>query len=243
MTHERVPIQQLEEKSQEYCEDLARYRFAAQYVSGSRVLDVACGTGYGSNLLVTQGGARYVVGADLDSHSSVVRDFRIRNRVEFLSADCCRLPLRAGSVDIVVSMETIEHVNDPKAYLAEVARVLRPGGTAIISTPVNNSPQRFKPENPYHVREYSCEEFQALLEGVFRSTTFWSQVTTYRDDTPQWVQAPSASGIKKLAKLVLPVQVRKAVRTMMGSKGLQSEASRIVSGRDAQACVQIGVCV
>lgn len=242
MVHERVPIHHLAEGSPQWVEDVERYRFAARFVSGQRVLDVACGTGYGSRLLASAGGARYVVGADLDSQASVVRTFHLHGQVDFISADCCRLPLGDGTMDAVVSMETIEHLTDANAYLSEVRRVLKPSGTAIVSTPVNNGDTRYKPENPYHVREYSCEEFQALLERTFTAVTVWSQVTAFHDDAPRWSLGPAAARFKKLLKLVLPHSGRKAVRTMLGSAGLHAVESRIVSGRHEHAGVQIGVC-
>jgi SAM-dependent methyltransferase len=137
-------------------EHLARYRFARDRARG-RVLDVACGTGYGTALL----GA---VGADLSLPA--LRYAARRHPAPYVAADALRLPFRRA-FDAVVSFETVEHVPDPERFVSECARVLRPGGTFILSTPNRElwSPRSAKPAHKPHVREFNRKEFLALLRG------------------------------------------------------------------------------
>ncbi len=149
---------------------LARYRWAADRASGLRVLDAACGTGYGSRIL-SEAGARHVVSMDVSEGAS---------GTAFVRADATQLPAKNGAFDLYVSFETLEHVEEDRALLAEARRVLAPGGTFLCSTPNRDflSPGltlNDRPRNPYHVREYSIAEFEALLGSVFRRLSLFGQ--------------------------------------------------------------------
>ena len=80
----------------------------------------------------------------------------------------------AEPVDAVVFLQTIEHVDDPRAILEHFKRILKPGGTAYVSTPnvlTLAGPDREKSDNPWHVKEYRAEEFRALCEGTFDASS------------------------------------------------------------------------
>ena len=156
-------------------EHLHRYALADRLVAGRAVLDVACGEGYGSALLARS--AARVVGVDLcpETVRHAAAKYR-RDNLSFLAGSCTSLPLPAASVDVVVSFETIEHIDQHDAMLAEVRRVLRPGGVLLISTPdrdVYTDPSGDR--NPYHVRELSRPEFETLLGGHFRHWAIYGQ--------------------------------------------------------------------
>lgn len=150
-------------------EHVARYRFAAPLAAGRRVLDAACGEGYGSAILAAAG-AESVTGADREE--DVVAHARERYGLEFVAADVARLPFGDDAFDLVVSFETIEHVPDPEGVLAELRRVLAPGGVLVISTP---NALEFQVENEFHVREFSHSEFAELLGAHHPSVQLFRQ--------------------------------------------------------------------
>ena len=138
-----------------------RYRFAEARLDGSiRALDIASGPGYGTRMLGTKG--RVVVGVDYDFRALGEAKRSLRSGA-FVNADALELPFADASFDAVVSFETIEHVEDGSAFLSEMLRVLRPGGTFICSTP-NRS---YTSHPVYHVREYEPSEFFSLVEEHF----------------------------------------------------------------------------
>jgi 2-polyprenyl-3-methyl-5-hydroxy-6-metoxy-1,4-benzoquinol methylase len=144
-----------------HAEHLARYRFAAQFAPGCRTLDVACGEGYGTAMLAAAG-ASEVVGVDIDEAS--VAHAAQKYGLRFERADASSLPFEDDSFDLIVSFETIEHVQNPEAMLAQFRRVLRPGGLLVISTP--NSGE-YLMESGYHTRDFSSQEFRSLLGQHF----------------------------------------------------------------------------
>ena len=146
-----------------HAEHLARYRLAAQLANGRRVLDAACGEGYGTAILA-EGGASTAVGIDVDE--ATVAHAAQRHGLEFRVADVGALPFEDGSFDLVVSFETIEHVPEPERVLDELARVTAPDGLLVISTP---NKLQYLVENEFHVREFTHDEFAALLRGRFPS--------------------------------------------------------------------------
>lgn len=146
-----------------HAEHLARYLLAARLAPGRRVLDVACGEGYGTEMLA-RGGARTAIGADVDGPT--VERANARYSGEFDQADIAALPFDDDSFDLIVSFETIEHVPDAGSALTELARVLAPGGLLLISTP---NTHEYLVDNEFHTREFSHEEFAALLGERFPS--------------------------------------------------------------------------
>jgi SAM-dependent methyltransferase len=153
--------------------NLSGYVWAAQQLGSleqRRVLDLSSGTGYGADYLGSCAGR--IVG--IDCASDIVAKSRAdypRDNVSFIAMDGCTLGFRDASFDCIVSQDTIEHIQDDYRFVAELARVLKPTGTLVIFTP-HGKGRGVTPEDPYHVREYTQEEFQALLTPHF-STVQW----------------------------------------------------------------------
>lgn len=149
-----------------YLEHMNRYFFASQFVKGKNVLDIACGTGYGSFHL-SKAGAESVIGVDISEEAiDYCKEKYSSPNVKYLVGTVESIPLEDDSVDVVVSMETIEHVREPaqKRFMQEVKRVLRKGGLFIVSTPNN----LIHPKgNPYHKKEFRPDEFEKFLKNYF----------------------------------------------------------------------------
>lgn len=165
----------LDPRSPWWGEHRSRYHFAAKFVRGKSVLDIACGTGFGSRIL-HDAGATFVVGADV-SIEALEPSVSTLDDVSFCIADGTKLPFIDDSFDVVTSFETIEHVEDDAGFIAELARVLRTPGRLVLSTPNarHSRPVAGRPANPFHVREYLPDELEARLRGSFRATTLLGQ--------------------------------------------------------------------
>ena len=147
-------------------EHLARYRWAAGAVAGREVLDAGCGEGYGARLLVRVGKAARCTGIDVDEGAvaGAREAYGGEEALAFEAADVTRLPFEDASFDVVTCFETIEHVAAQQEAVAELARVLRPDGVLLISSPNRGV---YPPGNPFHERELTAPEFEQLLRRSF----------------------------------------------------------------------------
>jgi SAM-dependent methyltransferase len=152
-----------------------RYALAAPLVAGKRVLDAACGEGYGTSLLASA--AASVLGADVSRDAVAHASERYAaGNVRFVAASVTRLPLADASVDAVVSFETVEHLMEQREMLAEFRRVLAPSGILVISSP--NRPvynQDADAANHFHVRELDRAELAGLLAPGFPQQAWYAQ--------------------------------------------------------------------
>ena len=152
---------------------LKRYEFALPWCRGAEVLDAGCGVGYGSAFLADA--ARRVVGVDRDEDAiAYARERYSRPNVEFRVGDVAALDLPDASFDAVCAFETIEHVDDADAFAGEMARVLRPGGVFLVSTPRVDETTT-APANPFHRVELSRADFEALLRRFFGEVELYGQ--------------------------------------------------------------------
>jgi len=157
-------------------EHLHRYGWAAQTVKGLHVLDIACGEGYGSAILARC--AKEVTGVDI-SHEAVehaVERYGDVPNLSFRQGSATAIPSADASVDAVVSFETLEHLTQHDEMLAEIHRVLKPGGFLILSSPnkkVYSDDRNFY--NEFHVRELYFEELDALVKRYFSGVAYYGQ--------------------------------------------------------------------
>ena len=148
---------------------LVVYEWVGARVAGQQVIDMACGEGYGSEVLSRSAG--FVVGVDANPEAYEHARLRYRRQNLRFERGLVELHGEPGSYDTVVFLQTIEHVPDPVAVLEHFKRILAPGGVAYISTPNVlrlAPPGQPKSDNPWHLREYRAEGFEALCKSVFR---------------------------------------------------------------------------
>jgi len=155
-------------------EHIHRYLFAAGLCVNKDVLDIACGEGYGSAMLARV--ASSMVGVDIDEPTiEYARRAYADSGVEFEPGSCESIPYKRDSFDVVVSFETIEHIEDHAVFLREIRRVLRPGGVLICSTPDTDVYRHPDGENPFHVSELTRDAYEHLLSKRFANVRILGQ--------------------------------------------------------------------
>ena len=149
---------------------LAVYEWIAARVAGGDVLDMACGEGYGSDVLARR--AASVVGVDANPEAFEHARLRYERPGLTFERGLVETYGAPGEFDAVVFLQTIEHVQDPVAVLEHFRSLLRPGGVAYVSTPnllTLAPPGAEKSDNPWHLKEYRAAEFPELCASVFDS--------------------------------------------------------------------------
>lgn len=158
-----------------------RYAFACRFIEAKRVLDIACGEGYGSAALL-KAGAASVIGVDVSEE--VCRHARAKYGIDARHGSAEKIPLPDASVDIIISFETIEHLTNPFRFLDECTRVLTHSGWLVISTPNKGVYKTASEEqNPFHFSEMTEAEFSSALRARFRRVKMYSQHPRF---APRW---------------------------------------------------------
>jgi SAM-dependent methyltransferase len=190
---------------------LQRYRFAVPYCHNKRVLDGACGTGYGSALIGEV--AEHVEGIDCcgDTVAYATERYHMPN-VHFQKQHVELTPFESGSFDVVVSFETVEHTLCPKSHIWEIARLLKPGsGTALMSVP-----------NRWGLTPYHFFDFDHQLLDQFVSSCF-ENVTWYYHNSDSRPENSEARGIGPLED----VDVAQAECILAVCEGPRSEGEQV----------------
>lgn len=178
-----------------------RYAFAREFARGKRVLDAACGEGYGSALLAQT--ASSVLGVDIaqEAIAHATACYGERANLRFAHADCTALELAPASVDLVVSFETLEHVAQQQALIAGFARTLVADGVLIMSSPDKHTYSDVSGfRNEFHVRELYRDELLALLAPHFPHVRLYGQKLLFQsaiwalDGAPRRVDAATVAG-------------------------------------------------
>jgi ubiquinone/menaquinone biosynthesis C-methylase UbiE len=169
-----------------------RYLACLEWCEGKRVLDAACGSGYGTALLAQK--ARQAVGTDVapeavayaeGNHSTV--------NSTFVVGSVTALPFSNGSFDAVVSFETLEHLDEDaqEQFIDEIRRVLSPNGVLYISTPDAKVTEQRGVVNKFHIHERSRTSFEALLQSRYSNVSvYYQNLWVYSEVAP--VDRPAA---------------------------------------------------
>jgi SAM-dependent methyltransferase len=153
---------------------LTAYEFLLPFVRGKRVVDLGCGEGYGTRLLSSA--AREAVGVDLAPEAIYhARSHYRGDGLKYEYRDIYDTQLTAGSFDVAVSLQVIEHMHEPDRFMGEIRRLLKPGGLCVITTPNGDilSPGCDQPINPFHIFEFDARGFEEFLGRFFPSVEVW----------------------------------------------------------------------
>ncbi|MCE5280036.1 MAG: class I SAM-dependent methyltransferase [Planctomycetaceae bacterium] len=158
----------------------ARYLLAARQAKGTRVLDAACGSGFGAGYLAAT--AQFVLGLDLDEEVLThARTHYLAPNVRFDMHDLHEpLPASHRPFDVLTCFETLEHVRDPRLCLTNLAAALCDQAVAFISVPNGAKELADQADKPYHQVHFTAAQFQQLLAGRFEQVEPFSEV--YRKD-------------------------------------------------------------
>lgn len=169
---ERLVVSQEAKQTILYDEHIIRYELVKPFVAERVVLDIASGSGYGADILA-KAGATKVIGIDADTAAVEQAQKQYGNEyVAFQTGNAEALDLESNSIEVVTSFETIEHIHNYKKYLQELVRVLTAEGVAFISTPNRDV---FGQKNPFHIKEFTKQEFIDELTQYFKHVTILEQ--------------------------------------------------------------------
>jgi SAM-dependent methyltransferase len=171
LTGERT-LPDVPEENYWYRRHLVVYQWIAARVGGLRVIDMACGEGYGSNVLA--GGAASVVGVDANPEAH--EHARLRYQRANLRFERGLIETFSAPADVVVFLQTIEHLQDPGAALEHFRGLVGAGGAVYLSTPnvLTLAPKGARrSDNPWHVHEYRGHEFERLCREHFASVALF----------------------------------------------------------------------
>ena len=194
-------------------EHVHRYNTTLQYIlSSDKVLDIACGNGFGSYIL-SQKTNNIVIGGDItkETVAECTDSYANQKNLQFRVVDGTDIQFEHNYFDKIVSFETIEHTAKYKEMLLEFYRTLKNGGVAIISTPniIINSPTG-KVLNPFHTQEFTLDELSNILNSSFDDVTIFGQKyirynkKTVRNKIGQFIE--NIFYLKGIRKLPLSIQ-------------------------------------
>lgn len=187
---------------------------AARLPAGARVLDLACGEGYGAAVLAARG--HTVIGLDLEPPVLVAAATRYR-AARFVAGDALRLPYPDATFDAVGALQVIEHLyaRDTDPFLAEIVRVLKPGGLLYVTTPnIDQLPETAGKEfNPHHLRDFTPSSLQEVLRRRFDDVALYGQML---DESLDRVQRLFTAAEREWAVVAQVTHIERAVRRLPG---------------------------
>ncbi len=168
----------ISEKTPWWGEHLHRYQYVLPFIGPTeKVLDIACGNGFGSDRLASAANQGKVWGCDVSNETlAFCREKWQKPNLQFAYEDGTKLSFADNFFDTVVTFETLEHIAAYEKFVQEIKRVLKPGGKLFLSTPniLINSPSGVV-TNPYHVKEFTYDELSALITSYFPDAVIYGQ--------------------------------------------------------------------
>ncbi|PTX63213.1 methyltransferase family protein [Melghirimyces profundicolus] len=192
-TEERIVPEWMKPTNGLLLEHVARYYFAAPYVRG-RVLDLACGAGYGTQMVakLRKKEVEEVIGVDRDRDAvEYARRTYYHPLAHYRVADATdpELPEKLGTFDTVLSFETLEHMPDDRFFVRQLERLLRRGGTLVLSTPFGRG-RGIPCKDPFHFHQLTPAEFHELFGGFREKTFFYQRGVTFESACREGVRYP-----------------------------------------------------
>ena len=174
-------------------EHIARYYFAIPYIKG-RVLDIACGTGYGCHMVAKdrKREVHEIIGVDVDQETILYANREYNHqKVTYIQGDALdpELPKKLGLFDTILSFETIEHVQDDQLFMDNLYRMLKPGGRLILSSPFGRG-RGMPTSEPFHVHQLTPKEFEELFTRFSSMEMYYQRGVTFekpRDDVRYFI--------------------------------------------------------
>ena len=156
-------------------EHLHRYKFASEFVKDKIVLDLACGEGYGSDILAAQ--AKKVIGIDIDEPTiKHARTKYLKENLEFKKSSITKVSINEGKLfDVIICFEALEHVDEQDKVMAEAKRLLTDDGIIILSTPNKYVYDEMNSKNPWHKKELHIDELKGLVRSTFNNVLIYGQ--------------------------------------------------------------------
>ena len=187
-SHERADDAQANNVTYQRC--LYAYDFAIPYITGKKVADIGCGLAYGTSLMAAY--ADHITGVDYDKNTIEANKKRYSaiTNIDFIQSSVPPLSFKDSSFDVVTAFQFIEHIEKRKEFIADVLRVLKPGGIFLVTTPnVKKSLAR----NPFHVHEYTFEEIKKEVTSLgakieLKGLQGDDKVNTYYEENGKWVR-------------------------------------------------------
>jgi len=204
---------------------IALYQFAVAFCVGKKVLDAASGLGFGSYLLAHK--AQHVTGVEIEKDviEYAKKNYKKEN-LDFILADATSMNFEDGMFDVVVSLETFEHIPPGKAlqFIKELKRVLKQQGTLIISTPNHNVYSRIT-RTPDHVNELNVDDFRKLISSEFQENSPYYQRKGVLQTTGKYFSVVSKDKLK--LRRFVPHWLRNKIRKAAAPQ-LQKEPAEIL---------------
>lgn len=181
-TGERIIPKLLKPTNGMLLEHIARYYFATPYIQG-RVLDIACGAGYGSHMVAKERKRELIqlvaVDNDKDTIDYANREYH-HQKIVYRQADALDpdLPGKLGMFDTILSFETIEHVADDRLFMDNLYQMLKPGGKLILSSPFGRG-RGMPTSEPFHVHQLTPAEFEELFDRFSEKEIYYQRGVTF----------------------------------------------------------------